>query len=102
MTGSKTTWLGSAGTSLTKGAFGAVLGKTSDMLIKIPGITSGSGSYEAVFKTGISKLISGSAETMSGRVIMKGIMSNIIGDIPSILFDAFTDTNEGGACGNAG
>ena len=88
--------------SLGKGGVGWVLGKGSDMFIKIPGITSGSGNYAAVFKAGISKLISGSAETMSGRVIMKGIMSNIIGDIPSILFDAFTDTNEGGACGNAG
>lgn len=70
--------------------------------MKIPGITSGSGNYAAVFRAGITKLITGSAETMSGRVIMKGIFSSIIGDIPNILFDAFIDSDEGGACGNAG
>ena len=93
---------GSLGQSLLKGGAGWLLGKGSEMFIKIPGVTSGSGNWASVFRAGITKLINGTAETMSARVIMKGIGSNILGDIPNILFDVFTDKYEGGACGNAG
>ena len=43
--------------------------------LKIAGITAGTNSYFAVYKSGLTKLMNGTASRMSAKVIMKGLAS---------------------------
>lgn len=49
--------------------------------IKVPGITAGRNSMEAVYKSGLTKLTNRTASKMSAKVICKGITSGITSDL---------------------
>ena len=69
--------------TLVDAGVGAALGS----LVEIPGITTGRNSYSAVFQSGLTKIGNGTAKTMSTKVITKGIISGLAGDIYVDLYD---------------
>ncbi len=63
---------------------GAAFGKVS---VKIPKITSGRNSFSSVYNSGLTKLGNKTATTMSAKVITKGIIAGIAGDIHIDLYN---------------
>ena len=49
--------------------------------VKVPGITSGHNSINAVFKSGLTKLGNKTASRMSIKVMVKGIVSSLVSDL---------------------
>lgn len=53
--------------------------------LKIKGIISGRNSYDAVYKSGLTKIINGNASRMSISVFKKRVISGTISGIPGSI-----------------
>jgi len=77
----------SAGIGAATGLAGGFAGK----YVKVKGITSGRSSYATVFKSGITKIQNGTAESMSFKILGKGIASGLVVGTPGSILGGTTE-----------
>ena len=59
----------------------------SKITVDIPGVTIGRNSYGAVYKSGLTKIGNQTVKRMSGKVVTKGILSGLAGDLYIDLYN---------------
>jgi len=70
-------------------AVGATLGKVPGL--KVPGITSGTGSFTSVIKGQTTKIAKGSQKNISAKTLGKGIAAGVVGGVPSTAAGIITN-----------
>ena len=84
------TWGEIAGEVVADTIVGAATGYVLDKIpeIKVKGLNSGRNSYGAVFKSGMTKLKHGTARRMSWKVMGKGLVYNLFGNIYGVIWES--------------
>ena len=67
----------SFGKVVTAGIGGAITGKVPDL--KVPGITSGTGSMQSAFKAQVTKMGNGQTQNLTSTTLQNGVTSGVVG-----------------------